>query len=86
MMLHPNRCGNRCRNFTAGVTYLCGACRHNGILLVMKQDARQWIDIVGCASYVPPASSIIDADTIQAANHLKAMVKEMQNTVFAEVQ
>ena len=29
----------------------------------MKQDARQWIDIVGCASYVPPESGIIDADT-----------------------
>lgn len=81
--MHSDRCGNKCRNFVAGKTYLCGGCNHNGIILVMKQDARQWIDIVGCASFEPPESGIIDADTIQAANRLKAMVK-MQNTPFAD--
>ena len=50
----------------------------------MKADARQWIDIVGCASYIAPASGIIDADTVQAANRLKEMVAEMQNTVFVD--
>ena len=84
-MMHPKRCGNGCQRFRpTNQHFPAGACEAGGIVLNLTPQVRQWIDLRGCGSFAPPVSTLIDCDTIQAANRLKAMVKEMQNTPFAD--
>lgn len=51
-MLHEKRCLQGCKRFIPSTKNApSGGCNYNGILMVMRADHREWISIVGCASF-----------------------------------
>jgi hypothetical protein len=60
-MMNEKRCGNRCRNIREGLKSCpAGGCFHHGIILSLTPERREWISVVGCASYLAPISDVIE--------------------------
>jgi hypothetical protein len=56
-MMHTNRCGNGCQNFGQNSPqFPAGSCQYHGIILKLKPDVREWINLRGCCTYLSPVT------------------------------
>lgn len=58
-MIHTRRCGNGCRNLVTGPNYPAGACAFHSVILKLKPEIREWVDLHGCCVYREPKTDIV---------------------------
>lgn len=83
-MMHTSRC-SACRFCGAfSPQFPAGTCNSNGIILKLKPEVREWVNLKGCATFQPCA--LIDAETNEAACKMAGALDAMKKTPFGDVQ